>query len=263
MLCGFPADPPHEGPPRDLPEVLELTYQTLRGLGEEIDRLVPWSEAFVGSSLVVRLAKGAVDDVVGSLDLHLHRLKEPPTTVLAMVDRPVRVARDRLEALVALLPGHVRLASTMSAREQDLRARVRALPPRLRRRFHLGLVLGALFLLSVVLGALLLLVPSISRALGASELLSKYAPSSAGVVVVAVLFFTGFRLILGSVWLTRTISILPQFEEKRVHAARARLHRRENEVLDRLAPRSGPPERTDEDPAQRRSGPSEHGPGDA
>lgn len=225
--------------------------------------MVPWFETFVGSSLVVRMAKGAVDDVVDSLDLHLHRLKEPPTTVLAMVDRPVRVARDRLEALIGLLPGHVRLASTMSAREQNLRDRVRALPARVRRRFYLGLVLGALFLLSVVLGALLLLVPAFSHALGASELLSRYAPSSAGVVVVAVLFFTGFRLILGSVWLTRTISILPQFEEKRVHAARARIHRREKEVLDRLSPRSGASERTRESPAEGRSVPSEHGPGDA
>lgn len=234
--------PPSGAPNLSLPEVIDRTESTIRGLRQELERLGPWFETFMGSSLVVGVASNAMDEVLQGLDLSLRKLHQPPTTVAALIDRPVHLAAGRLEAVITLLPGHLQLAQRMSERERSLPERVRAMPSRLRRRFYIGLFFGGLFLLSVVIGILLLADPGFSAALGVSALVDKYAPSDAGIVVVALLFITGARLILGSIWLTRTISILPQYEEERVDAAKAGIRESETEVLDRIAPRAEGPD---------------------
>ncbi|MDE1821524.1 MAG: hypothetical protein KGJ23_12785 [Euryarchaeota archaeon] len=223
-------------------EVLKDAEETLRALRREIEALGPWFETFVGSSLVVTMATRSIDEALEPFSLHLHQLREPPSQVVSLVARPVHVASERLQAVIELLPGHVRLARRMSARERSFGERVQAMPRKLRRRFYVGLLLGVLFLLSVAVGAVILLVPSVGGSLGVSSLIAKYAPTSAGVIVMAVLFFTGARLILGSIWLTRTISILPQYEERRVDAAKAGIARRETQVLGKLAPKSESPD---------------------
>lgn len=242
VLRTFPSCPPREGPTPSTAEILQATEATLRTLRSDIERLGPWTREFVGSSLVTTMATKAVDEALDALTFHLHHLGEPAATVSALIERPVHLAAARVEAILALMPGHVQLARRMSDRERSLRERARGLPSRLRRRFYVGLFVGSLFLLSVVVGAVVLLVPSVASASGVAAAIARYAPVSARVVLVAVLFFTGIRLILGSLWLTRTISILPEYEERRVHAAKAGIRRREHEVLDRLSPRRTVPE---------------------
>ena len=223
---------------------LQRFAETLATLHDELVRLAPWFEEFVGSSLVVNLATKAVDEPLAQIRLHRDRLHEPAPQTLQLVVPSLGRAAERTARVLDLLPGHLRLARRLSARERGFWARVASLPPRLRRRFYLGVALGSMLLASVAFAFAALLVPPVEAVLGVSELLQRYASTSAGVVVVALLFFTGARLLLGSVWLTRTMSILPSYEEKRLDAARRRIRLREEQVLGSRGPdprASGPP----------------------
>lgn len=237
-LGAFPQRSPDDGEALGPEEVVRRSEEALAKVRTELERLVPWFEEFVGSSLVVTLAQGAADDAAQELELHLHQLKEPVGSVVPLVGGNVRLAATRLEAVLALLPGHVDLAGRRSEQERPLGVRVAAMPRKLRRRYYLGIALGAFLLLSVVAVSVVLIFPGVSQAIGVSSLLHHYAAQYAGIVVVAILLASGLRLILGSIWLRRSIRILPQYEERRVEDAKESIRARETEVLDQISPRS-------------------------
>lgn len=237
-LRAFP-HPPDGTPGSEAPEeVLRRCEEALSQVSGELDRLVPWFTEFVGSSLVVTLARQSVDEASQEIELHFRRLKEPPSSIIPLVGRTVRLAAARLESVVELLPGHVDLAGRKEDKERPLSVRVASLPRKLRWKYYLGIVLGAFLLLSVVAVSVVLVVPGVSQAIGVSSLLHHYAAQYAGVVVVALLFASGVRLILGSIWLRRSIAILPDYEDRRVEQAKEGIRQRESEVLEEISPRA-------------------------
>jgi hypothetical protein len=237
-LGAFPqvpaGDPALEGPA----DLLARSETTLAAVRSELERLGPWFAEFVGSSLVITLAQQAADEAGEMLRLHVHQLKEPPASVVPLVGGTVRLAGTRLESMLELLPGHVKLAGRIEEKERPLGVRVAAMPPKLRLRYYLGIALGAFLLLSVVAVSVVLVVPGVSQAIGVSSLLHHYAAQYAGIVVVAILFASGLRLILGSIWLRRSIKILPKYEDGRIQEVADGIRQRETEVLDEISPRS-------------------------
>lgn len=234
-LRAFPASPP--GSPEAFPpEVLAGCEQALTDLREELERLVPWFNEFVGSSLVVSVARTQVDETLEELVLHAHTMREPASLVVPLLVRPVHVTADHLDPVLSVLPGHIHLAGRLDERRQPLGVRIAAMPHRLRVRYYLGIVLGVFLLLSVAGVLIVLLDPAVSAAIGVSKLLDHYAASDAGFVVAFLLLLSGVRLLLGSIWLSRSIRILPAYEEKRVDEAREGLRQQEDQALERLSP---------------------------
>lgn len=239
-LRSFPRALP--GQPEASPsERLESLGPRLEALGRTLDGLVPWFQEFVGSSLLVTVARKELDEALGQVDLHVRRLHEPPSIVVPLLERSLRQLADRLEAVAVLLPGYFQLASGLQASEQPFRVRIAALPRSLRRRFYVGLVFGALFLLSTIGVILILEVPALNSGVGVSALIHKYAGTYAGIIVIALFFFAGARLILGSVWLSRSMTILPTFEGERVERAKDGIREKEREVLEPKGPREPSP----------------------